>query len=102
LQLSTELDPALASLAPPDYAVGIIAGCRTIDPIASTFILPRPNDGRVSVESSKLANMTDHVTIKACHSGLTVHRDAIEQTVAFLHTGRFNRLEAQGRHSFTP
>jgi pimeloyl-ACP methyl ester carboxylesterase len=88
-QLSTTTPPVLAALPPPDYAVGIIAGCRTIAPISSYFVLPRPNDGRVSVASSRLANMTDHVTIRACHTGLPRHRDAIAQTIAFLHAGRF-------------
>jgi pimeloyl-ACP methyl ester carboxylesterase len=89
LQLSTEQHPVLAALPPPDYPVGIIAGCRTIDPFASTFILPRPNDGRVSIESSKLGSMADHVTVQASHSGLIIHPVAIAQTIAFLQAGRF-------------
>jgi pimeloyl-ACP methyl ester carboxylesterase len=88
-QLTTVQHADLASLSPPDYAVGIIAGISAIDPIASRFILPRPNDGRVSVASSKLANMTDHTTVKASHTGLIRHRVAIEQTIAFLRDGRF-------------
>lgn len=89
VQLSIEPDGVIASLPPPDYAVGIIAGCRTVDPFASTFILPRPNDGRVSVESSKVANMADHVTVTASHTGLINHPVAIAQTLAFLRDGRF-------------
>jgi pimeloyl-ACP methyl ester carboxylesterase len=92
LQLSTEQDPVLAALPPPDYAIGIIAGCRTISPIASAFVLPRPNDGRVSVASSKLIDMADHIVVKASHTGLPRHPAAIEQTIAFLHDGRFRPL----------
>jgi pimeloyl-ACP methyl ester carboxylesterase len=92
LQLSTAQDPVLTALPPPDYAVGIIAGCRTIAPIASALILPRPNDGRVSVESSKLADMADHIVVKASHTGLPRHTVAIEQTIAFLHDGRFRPM----------
>jgi len=88
-QLTTVQDPDLTSLPPPDYDVGIIAGISSIDPIASRFILPRPNDGRVSVQSAKLANMTDHTTVKASHTGLVRHREAIAQTIAFLRDGRF-------------
>lgn len=51
--------------------------------------LPRPNDGRVSVESAKLAGMADHIIVKASHTGLPRHDAAIEQTIAFLHDGRF-------------
>ncbi|OKO89109.1 hypothetical protein AC629_07105 [Bradyrhizobium sp. NAS80.1] len=89
LQLSTAQAPVLAALPPPDYAIGIIAGCRTISPIASAFVLPRPNDGRVSVASSKLIDMADHIVVKASHTGLPRHPAAIEQTIAFLHDGRF-------------
>jgi pimeloyl-ACP methyl ester carboxylesterase len=91
LQLSTTQDPVLAALPPPDYAIGIIAGCRTIAPIASAFVLPRPNDGRVSVASAKLTGMADHVVVKASHTGLPRHTVTIEQTIAFLHDGRFSR-----------
>jgi len=89
-QLSTDRAPALTSS--PDYPVGVIAGSAASIPIASTFILPRPNDGRVSVESSKLEGMTDHVVVRASHTGLPGHRIAIAQTIAFLCTGRFRPL----------
>jgi pimeloyl-ACP methyl ester carboxylesterase len=72
-QLTTKSDAALTSLPPVDYPVGVVAGTRTLDPIAWYFILPRPNDGRVSVESSKLDCMADHVTIKAPHNLLVSH-----------------------------
>ena len=88
-QLTTHLDGVLRSLPALDYAVGIIAGNGSIDPISSILIVPRPNDGRVSVESSRLAGMTDHITVKASHNGLLRHRVAIDQTIAFLREGRF-------------
>jgi pimeloyl-ACP methyl ester carboxylesterase len=91
-QLTTAQDPVLADLPLPDYAVGIIAGCRTIAPIASAFVLPRPNDGRVSIASAKLMGMADHTIVKASHTGLPRHADAIKQTIAFLHDGRFQTV----------
>ncbi len=97
LQLATQQDAALISLPPVDYPVGIIAGIRTLDPIASTFILPRPNDGRVSVQSSKLERMADHTTVKASHTGLVRDAAAIAQTIAFLRTGRFTSAEQAHR-----
>lgn len=93
LQLSTDLDPALTSLPPPDYPVGIIAGVRPLEPFVSSLILPRPNDGCVSVESSKLVNMADHITVRTSHPGLVRNRTAIEQTIAFLQDGRFKRSD---------
>ena len=91
LQLATEQDVTLTSLPPLNYPVGIIAGLRTLDPIASAFILPRPNDGRVSLQSAKLDDMADHTTIEASHTGLVRHPAAIAQTIAFLRTERFTR-----------
>ena len=72
--------------------MSIIAGNSSIDPISSILIVPRPNDGRVSVESSRLDGMTDHITVKASHNGLLRHRIAIDQTIAFLQEGRFKSL----------
>jgi pimeloyl-ACP methyl ester carboxylesterase len=92
LQLTTDLDDMLKSLPALDYAVGIVAGNRSIDPISSTLVLPRPNDGRVSVASSKLDGMADHITIKAFHAGLPRHPVAISQTIAFLREGRFDAV----------
>src|SRR6516225_7724916 len=42
-QLTTRLDSALTSLPPPDYDVGVIAGNRSIAPVASLFRMPKPN-----------------------------------------------------------
>jgi pimeloyl-ACP methyl ester carboxylesterase len=89
LQLTTQQDSLLTALPPPDYPLGIVAGSRAIDPISSTFILQRPNDGMVSVHSTRLAGMADHIVIPASHPGLIRRREAIEQTIAFLREGRF-------------
>lgn len=94
LQLLTGQDQTLACLPPLDYEVGVIAGTRSIDPISSFFVLPKPNDGRVSVQSSKLAGMADHMTIKASHTRLPGHPTAIEQTIAFLREGRFKPVRS--------
>lgn len=88
-QVGTQRRELFSALPAPDYAIGIIAGIRTIDPIASYFIVPRPNDGRVSVANTKLEGMAGHVVVKATHSGLLAHRGAIDQTLAFLRDGKF-------------
>ncbi|EJN10522.1 hypothetical protein PMI42_06178 [Bradyrhizobium sp. YR681] len=87
LELTTATWPdALPAL---DYPVGVIAGNRFIDPVAGLFVLPKPNDGRVSVQSTMLAGMTGHVVVQASHTGLPRHAIAIEQTITFLREGRF-------------
>jgi pimeloyl-ACP methyl ester carboxylesterase len=89
-QLITNRDKAPDIIIPPvDYAVGIIAGNRSLYPIASAFFLPKPNDGRVSVENTKLDGMTDHVVVSASHPWLVRNTSAIGHTIAFLRDGRF-------------
>jgi pimeloyl-ACP methyl ester carboxylesterase len=88
-QLTTNPDATLAALPAVDYCIGIVAGNRSIDPISSTFLLPKPNDGKVSVASTKLAGMSGHIIVGASHPMLVRKKVAIEQTIAFLRTGRF-------------
>ncbi|MCC8938347.1 alpha/beta fold hydrolase [Bradyrhizobium sp. Arg68] len=88
-QLGTLRDAATAALLPrPDYPLGIIAGSRSIYPIASVM-LPRPHDGRVSVANTKLDGMADHIVIRSSHPWLVRNKEAIAQTIAFLREGQF-------------
>ena len=90
-QLGTQRDGAINALFPPvDYPVGIIAGNRSIYPLASAF-LPKPHDGRVSIANTKLDGMADHIVIPASHPWLMRNSIAIAQTIAFLKDGRFVR-----------
>ena len=47
-------------------------------------------DGKVSVERTKIAGMTDHIVLRATHPFITRNRVVIRQTVEFLRTGRFD------------
>ena len=86
-QLGTKRDAAIEALFPPvDYPVGIIAGDRSIYPLA---LLPKPHDGRVSVANTRLDGMADHVVIGTTHPWLVRNSVAIAQTIAFLRDGRF-------------
>lgn len=100
-QLGTGLEGCLTRLPPPDYAIGVIAGIRTLDPFASFFILPHPNDGRVSVESTRLKGMTDHIVLSTSHSLMLLNRRAIGQTITFLREGRFDRNDGRSFESRT-
>jgi pimeloyl-ACP methyl ester carboxylesterase len=88
-QLGTQRDAAIEALFPPvDYPVGIIAGDRSIYPLA---FLPKPHDGRVSVENTKLDGMADHIVMETSHPWLVRNGPAIEQTIVFLRDGEFRR-----------
>jgi pimeloyl-ACP methyl ester carboxylesterase len=91
-QLGTQRDDAVnALLPPPDYPVGIVAGNRSIDPLAGSM-LPKPHDGRVSVENTRIDGMADHVVVAASHPWLVRNSVAVAQTIAFLRHGNFDRL----------
>ena len=96
-QLGTIRDATLGAMLPPvDYPVGIVAGNRSVYPISSVF-LPKPHDGRVSVENTKLEGMADHIVIGASHPWLPRNALAIGQTIAFLRDGRFKRDNHSGK-----
>lgn len=75
-------------LGPANFELGVIAGNRTIDPITSA-VLENPDDGRVSVEDTKLEGMTDFVVVDHSHAFMMRMRKPIELTVAFLKDGSF-------------
>lgn len=90
-ELMTRRGPELLRLlGEVDYPLGIVAGDRAVDPLG-WMIVPGANDGRVSVDRTRVRGMADHVTIHATHFAMMRNRVAIEQTLAFLHDGRFVR-----------
>jgi len=88
LQLGTDETSVPLMLGPVDYEVGVIAGTRTFNPILSQY-LPNPDDGKVSVENTKLEGMTDFVLIPVSHPFIMKSPIAIAHAYAFIRTGRF-------------
>ena len=78
-----------ATLPPPHYSVGIIAGTR--DNRLANEWLPIPNDGLVSVESARLDGMDDFVSFDVTHWDLRSDPQVALQVAAFLKGGRFER-----------
>lgn len=90
-ELGTDRPDALSAiLGEVDYPLGIIAGDRSLYPLSS-LLLPGANDGRVSVERTRVAGMSDHITIHSNHPLIMRAPEAIEQTRHFLKHGRFRQ-----------
>jgi triacylglycerol esterase/lipase EstA (alpha/beta hydrolase family) len=70
-----------------DVNVGIIAGTKSSSLTSDKF--DGPNDGLVSVESTKLNNMSDFITIDVSHSMMRYNLGVAEQTIHFLQNGTF-------------
>ncbi len=83
LQLGTDKDGITASLGPVNFPLGIIAGTTSVNPILS-LSLPNPDDGKVSVESTKVDGMTDFVAVPHSHPLMMKAPLVIEQVNYFL------------------
>ena len=76
-----------ASLPPPEYDVGIIAGNRSLNPIGSALI-PGPDDGVVGVEHTRIDGVP-LIVVRRSHTFLMNSRSSAEAIVGFLRTGTF-------------
>lgn len=88
LQLGTDENSIPSQLGPVDFELGVVAGTRTINPFMSAM-LPIPNDGKVSVESTKVEGMDDFLVVRNSHRYIVSSDIVIENTTAFLRSGKF-------------
>lgn len=91
-ELGTDKNSVPNKLGPANFPVGIIAGDRSINWINS-LLIPGSDDGKVSVEKTKLAGMSDFIVIHATHPFIMKNREAIRQTIQFLRTGHFDHAD---------
>ncbi len=94
--LGTTADSIPLQLKPIPLAIGVIAGTRSFNPLFSHW-LAGPDDGKVSTERAKLAEMKDFITVNSTHVYIMRDQRVLEQTTHFLLHERFDHNEDQTR-----
>ncbi|MCK5652464.1 MAG: alpha/beta fold hydrolase [Gemmatimonadetes bacterium] len=94
-RLGTDSTGIAQQLGPINFSLGIITGDRSINPIGS-WLIPGPDDGKVSVARAQLDGSAGFIVVSATHTFIMNRSDVAEQIVHFLREGVFLSQSPEG------
>jgi len=89
LQLGTDAASVPNRLGPVDFELGVIAGNRFINPVGA-LLIEGPHDGTVSVASTRVEGMRDHIVLPTTHTLIMNNPVVIAEVLEFLRWGYFD------------
>ena len=96
-ELGTDSASIPNNLGAVNFELGVIAGTTSINLILSLY-LPNPDDGKVSVENTKIDGMRDFISLPVSHPYIMKDENIMEQTLHFLQQGTFIHTPATDEH----
>lgn len=93
-QLGTGKDGICRELGRVNFELGVITGDRSIN-LINSLMIPGKDDGKVSIESTKIEGMKDFLVVHATHPFIMKNEAVIAQCLYFLQNGRFKNKETK-------
>lgn len=88
-ELGTDAASVPNTLPPINFECGVIAGDRSVNWINSLAMIDGKDDGKVSVERTRVEGMKEHLVVHATHTFMMRNKHVIASTLRFLKEGSF-------------